>query len=449
MHVALDLAVDVVEALGHQGRAGRAEAADGGERMRVDRRQPGLVARIDEFRRGAEPGHALGIGEIEDDVAGGVEGRAVIEQQRRLAGKRRGEPVPHHPAAGGEPEHPVARLDVAHQFVLAEMLEQHAADAVDDAFRHAGGARREQDVERAVERHRREFHRPRVDVLHEFVPQPHVADIARVGLRRDVGHQQHAPDGGQLGEDVGQLGDHRMRLAAIMIAVHRHQEFRLDLAEPVDHALDAEIRRARGKRGAEAGGGQHGDDGLRHIRHIGGNAVAGAQPLGAEGLLQPRHGRVQRPPAHASPHLVLAPEYQGVAVVAPAQEVFGEVELRIGEEAGARHLVAVHQHALPARHRLHAAELPDAQPEFLRLGDRPSPQAVMVGRGDAEARGGEMHERRHVRGGDAVRRWGPKRRFGHGQSPAQCKCRQIASPARGSQPRACASPSPPAKRRGT
>ena len=44
-------------------------------------------------------------GEVEQDVAVGMERRAVIEQQRRARGQRRDQPVPHHPAAGGEVEH--------------------------------------------------------------------------------------------------------------------------------------------------------------------------------------------------------------------------------------------------------------------------------------------------------------------------------------------------------
>src|ERR687883_616185 len=49
-----------------------------------------------------EMGIPPGLGIVEQDGPRGVEGRAVIEKQRRLGGQRRDEPVPHHPAAGGE-----------------------------------------------------------------------------------------------------------------------------------------------------------------------------------------------------------------------------------------------------------------------------------------------------------------------------------------------------------
>ena len=108
-------------------------------------------ARVDEFRRGAEIGHPLGVGKVEQHIAVRVEGRAVIEQQRRAGREAGHQPVPHHPAAGGEIEHAVALADAAMQPMLLEMLEQRAARRMHDAFRHAGRAGGEQDVERMRE----------------------------------------------------------------------------------------------------------------------------------------------------------------------------------------------------------------------------------------------------------------------------------------------------------
>ena len=113
---------------------------------------PDFAQRVDEFRRGAEIGHLLGVGEVEQDVAVGVEGRAVVEQQRRAGGQAGNQPVPHHPAAGGEIEQAVAVLEAAMELLLLEVLEQRAAGRMHDAFRDAGRARREQDVERVARR---------------------------------------------------------------------------------------------------------------------------------------------------------------------------------------------------------------------------------------------------------------------------------------------------------
>ena len=83
------------------------------------------------------------------------ERRAVVEQQRRAGGEPGHQPVPHHPAAGGEVEQAVAGLQVAVQQVLLQVLQQRAAGAVHDALRHAGRAGGVEDVERMVERQAR------------------------------------------------------------------------------------------------------------------------------------------------------------------------------------------------------------------------------------------------------------------------------------------------------
>ncbi len=153
MNVALHLGVDVVEALGHQRRSGRGDGAQRAKFVALDRFESRLGASVDELGRGAEQRHVGGVGEIVKHVAVGIKRRAVEQQQRRLRGERRDEPVPHHPRTGGEVEHAVVRLDVAVEPVLLQVLEERPAHAVHDAFRHAGGARRIKNIERMVERH--------------------------------------------------------------------------------------------------------------------------------------------------------------------------------------------------------------------------------------------------------------------------------------------------------
>src|SRR6267378_8373967 len=80
--------------------------------VRLRRLHAGLGDRVDELCRGAEMGCPLGIGVVEQDTALFDEGRAVVEQKRRAGSQSGGEPVPHHPAEGGEVEQAVARLDV-------------------------------------------------------------------------------------------------------------------------------------------------------------------------------------------------------------------------------------------------------------------------------------------------------------------------------------------------
>ena len=119
--------------------------------MRFPRLQAGLAARVDEFRRGAEQGDLRVVGIVEQRVAVRIEGRAVVEHDRRFGGQRADNPVPHHPAAGGEPEDPVSRLHVGVQAMLLGVGQNGRADAVHDAFRRAGRAGGVEDIERIVE----------------------------------------------------------------------------------------------------------------------------------------------------------------------------------------------------------------------------------------------------------------------------------------------------------
>ena len=102
--------------------------------------ESGLAQGIQVAGRGAEQGHAGGFGEVEEGAVAGMHRGAVVEKDRRLRRQRRNEPVPHHPAQGRVVEDAVAGPDVAVELVLLEVLKEDAARAVDDAFRHAGGA---------------------------------------------------------------------------------------------------------------------------------------------------------------------------------------------------------------------------------------------------------------------------------------------------------------------
>ena len=125
--IGLDAGIDEVEAFGRKRRAGGQHAAQRRQAVRDLRLPAGLLDRVDVLGRGAEDGHALGIGEVEEHAFGGVEWRTVVEQQRRTRGEAGDQPVPHHPAAGGEVEQPVGGLCVGIQHMLGQMLEQDAA----------------------------------------------------------------------------------------------------------------------------------------------------------------------------------------------------------------------------------------------------------------------------------------------------------------------------------
>jgi len=82
----------------------------------------------------------------------------------------------------------------------------------------------------------------------------------------------------------------------------------------------------------------------------------------------------------AAAQAALVPEHEGVAAVAAAHQVLGDIEARFRVPARAGHLVAVDQHRRALARGDHAACVPDLAPEFLGMRDRPVVElAVAVG----------------------------------------------------------------------
>ena len=348
-------------------------------------------------------GHALDLGVVEEDVAAADEGRAVVEQQRRAGGEARDKPVPHHPAAGSEVEQPVARLHVAVQLVLLQVLQQGAARAVHDALRHAGGAGGVHDVERMVERQPLEADILRAGVRREELRQRHaVLHRGEVAAAAGIRHDDDALERRHFGGDLGYLAEAVDRLAVVPVAVTGEQHFRPDLAETVEHALHAEVRRGRGKDGAYRGGGQHRHHGGGQVGQVGGDAVALVHAHRAQGGGRLRHGAVQLGMAGAALDLVLAPEDQGVTRVVAAQQVLGEVQARVGEPLRPRHPVGIDERTRPALIGNHPGEVPQRGPELFRLRHRPAVQRLVVGEFRSPAPRGGAHEGGQFGGGDAL-----------------------------------------------
>ena len=107
--------VDVVEAFGHERRAGREHRAQRRRgRCVLARLERRLCAGVDVLGRGAEDASCVSASAKSNRMLPArMERRAVVEQQRRAGGEARDQPVPHHPAAGREVEQAVAGLDVA------------------------------------------------------------------------------------------------------------------------------------------------------------------------------------------------------------------------------------------------------------------------------------------------------------------------------------------------
>ena len=96
----------------------------------------------------------------------------------------------------------------------------------------------------------------------------------------EVGEDDRRRQARQRGADGGHLIGPVDRAVAVPVAVDREQHLRLDLAEPVDHAAGAELRRAARPDRAERRGRQERDHRLRHVREVGGHPVAAARRRG-------------------------------------------------------------------------------------------------------------------------------------------------------------------------
>jgi hypothetical protein len=123
----------------------------------------------------------------------------------------------------------------------------------------------------------------------------------------------------------------------------------------------------------------------------------------AQRLREPRHFVVQLGVGHAAFYAVLAPEHDGGLGVAPAQQVFGEIQARLREPARAGHAVRVLERDVPLALGDYAAEVPQQPVELLWRGDRPCMQRRVIGEAGAILARSRAHEGGHVAGGDRCR----------------------------------------------
>ncbi|MNH99526.1 hypothetical protein D3C73_523010 [compost metagenome] len=197
--------------------------------------------------------------------------------------------------------------------------------------------------------------------------QPVVAELQGIAQQGDHHRLLYAVD---LAHYAGDLGLNVDGLAPIAIAIHREQHPGAGLAEALHHAGLTKVGAGGGPDSAEAGGGQHGDDGLRDVGQVGGHHVATAYALAAQPLSQPGDLICQLGPAQGLACVPFEAGDDGWALVLAAQQVLGEVEPTVGEPAGALHLLAVLRHYVPQL-SLDAAVLPHQRPETGGLLHRP------------------------------------------------------------------------------
>src|SRR5688572_27912960 len=359
--------------------------------------EAGFAERVDELRRGAEMRDALGFGEIEHNLAAADERGAVVQDKRRSGSKAGDEPVPHHPAESGEVEKPVARLDVALQAMLLQVLQERAAGSVHDALRYAGRTRGVKDVERVVELDPLEADLGRVEGVEEVEERG-----AGARRRAEIVDDYALLDARQPLQHLARLLLRVELLAAVDVAIGAEKDFGLDLPEAVEHALHAEVGRAARPDRAEARGREERGGRFGYVRQVARDPVALFHAGVGESLSDPRHEVVKLALREATLHAVLAPERDRRGCVALAQQVLRIVEASVGEPACARHAVGVDE--APIAHlAAHLGEAPHQLPEIRALLDRPAVQLFIA------RLACEPHEARELTGLRALAAWRPER----------------------------------------
>ncbi len=180
-----------------------------------------------------------------------------------------------------------------------------------------------------------------------------------------------------------------MRLAGVPVSGSRQEHAGLDLPEPVEHAVDPEVGRARRPDGADARGGQHHDHRFGHVGHEARHAVAGRDAVGAERGRGTRHRVVQLVVREGGAPAVLPPTHERGMRVSMAEEILGEVELGAEKPGGPEIGSGRCDPFAPGEHRVpravagnlvgdHVAETPDRNPEFLTPIHRPGIQRRVV-----------------------------------------------------------------------
>ena len=198
-----------------------------------------------------------------------------------------------------------------------------------------------------------------------------------------------------------------MRLAVVPVPVDGEEHARLDLAEAIEHALHAEIRRARRPHRAQARRAEHRDDRLGHVRRR--TPRPGRLPPHPALSARPRPA-TPPPPAPRARHAALAlssPRKTSASPLSslapPREQILGEVEARVGKPASRRASASGRRACAAPRSADDAREIPERAPERLALVVRPAPERRVVGKGLARGRRDPAGELGDVRARDAVR----------------------------------------------
>ena len=198
----------------------------------------------------------------------------------------------------------------------------------------------------------------------QVVPRHRVRQ--RVVLAADVGDVHDGAERRQPGTHLRHLRAAVDELVAVAVARDGEQHRRLELAEAVEHAPRAELRRARRPDRAEARRGEEGDERLRDVREVRDDAVAAlhAELLQADARPRDLLAQVAERQLDRRAGLGVRDDRGRPDVLVAADHVLGAVDQGAREPLGAGHLPRA-EHALVRRVRADLEEVPDRAPEAL------------------------------------------------------------------------------------
>ena len=287
--------------------------------------------------------------------------------------------------------------------MLLQVLEQDAADAMDDGLRGASRARGEEHIERLVEGRAGETELGGAGVSEGR--RRH--DVDTDGRRQCFGPvgQDQKFETRQLAADLDEALAEVVASAGIPVESVGEEDLGLDLPDPVEDRHDAEVRRAGGPGRPERGGRQQGHESREIVRLNACDAIPDADAATAKPVGNLRHLLPQVVPRHVAREAGLVAEVDHDLVARPGEKILREVQSRFGKPPGTQHAAVgsglVHRRAAVTDDR---AEAPERPPEGCWFGDRP-PMQNLVG---LVLEADHAREPRHVRSLDGVRRRGPE-----------------------------------------
>lgn len=260
---------------------------------------------------------------------------------------------------------------------IFELFEQHAAVAVHDAFRPAGGAGGVQHPQGVVEGDRGE---DRFGRVRDHLSPEGVAPAG--GGRPAVTDPQHLAQ-------TGDLVTERVDGVAVVVdrsgvpgAVGGNQDDGIELCEPVGGPGGAVFRTACTPDGSEAGAGEERDDRFGDVREVSDDPVSRCDPAGGKPVGDRANLSAELVPRQCGlPAALIEPDYgRTVAVdVVMLESMSREIQSRAGKPLGAGHFGVLEGLPRgPGGVDTDIEKVPDGGPEVLEPFGGPVPQCRIV-----------------------------------------------------------------------